>query len=74
MGSGSALVSYQGLYTLGQRDLVLQKGYMMDAESDPNHPWFYYDGVDKGDPCPTAEAAAIMDAIHFEEISFIPFE
>lgn len=74
MGSGSAFVGYYSLYTLGQRSLVLERGYMMDAEGNPNNPWFYYDGVNKGDPCPTSEAAAITDAIRFEEISFIPFE
>lgn len=74
MGSGSAYVGYYSLYTVGQRDLVLERGYMMDAEADPNNPWFYYDGVEKGDPCPTSEAAAIVDAIHFAEVSFIPFE
>lgn len=74
MGSGSAYVGYYSLYTVGQRALVLERGYMMDAEADPNNPWFYYDGVEKGDPCPTAEAAAITDAVHFAEISFIPFE
>lgn len=74
MGSGSAFVGYYSLYTLGQRDLVLERGYMMDAEADPSNPWFYYDGVNRGNPCPTSEAAAITDAICFEEISFIPFE
>lgn len=74
MGSGSAFVGYYSLYTLGQRSLVLERGYMMDAEGNPNNPWFYYDGINKGDPCPTSEAAAITDAIRFEEISFIPFE
>ena len=73
IGSGSYAVGYYSLYTLGQQNLVLERGFMMDAEADPGNPWFYYDGVDKGDPCPTSEAAAIMDAIHFSEISFIPF-
>lgn len=74
MGSGSAFVGYYSLYTLGQQELIFHKGYMMDAESNSNNPWFYYDGVNKGEPCPTSEAAAVMDAIHFAEISFIPFE
>lgn len=73
MGSGSYAVGYYSLYTLGQQDLVLERGFMMDAEADPDNPWFYYDGVNRGDPCLTSEAAAIMDAIHFAEISFIPF-
>lgn len=74
MGSGGAMLSYHTLYTLGQRDLVLQKGYVMDANENAKNPWFYYDGANKGDPCPTAEAAAAIDAIRFAEISFIPFE
>lgn len=73
MGSGSYAVGYYSLYTLGQQNLVLERGFMMDAEADPGNPWFYYDGVDKGGPCSTSEAAAIMDTIHFAEISFIPF-
>ena len=74
MGSGSALVSYHSLYSLGQRELVFQKGYVMDADADSNNPWFYYDGENKTGTCPTSEAASAIDAIYFEEISFIPFQ
>lgn len=74
MGSGGAAVSYHTLYSLDGRELKLVKGYMMDADTDPDHPWFYYDGEKQLGKCPTAEAAAAMDAIVFEEIPFTPFK
>lgn len=74
MGSSSAVVNNHALYTLGQRELVFQKGYMMDANENMEKPWFYYDGVNRGDPCPAEEAVAAMDAIDVVEIPFIPFE
>lgn len=74
VGSGGAAVSYHSLYTLGQKELVFHKGYMMDANENAENPWYYYDGVDIGDPCPTSEVSAAMDSIKFAEISFVPFE
>lgn len=71
MGSGGALQSYHTLYSLGERELVMVEGYMMDAQADPQNPWFYYDGVERGDPCP--DAAAATDAIRFADITFTPF-
>lgn len=74
LGSGGALVSYHTLYSLEGRELKLLNGYMMDADTDPNNPWFYYDGENRLGPCPTAEAAAATDAIVFQEIPFTPFQ
>lgn len=74
LGSGGAAVSYYTLYSLDGRELKLLEGYMMDADTDPNNPWFYYDGENRLGPCPTAEAAAATDAIVFQEIPFTPFQ
>ena len=74
LGSGGAAVSYHTLYSLEGRELKLLDGYMMDADTDPNNPWFYYDGDNRLGACPTAEAAAAMDAIVFQEIPFTPFQ
>lgn len=74
LGSGGAAVSYHTLYSLEGRELKLLEGYMMDADTNPNNPWFYYDGENRLGPCPTAEAAAAMDAIVFQEIPFTPFQ
>lgn len=74
MGSGGALVGTYLLYELNGLSLVLQKGYMMDAETDPRNPWFYCNGFSRGEACPTSEAAQVMDAIIFQEIPFTPFQ
>jgi len=74
LGSGGAAVSYHTLYSLEGRELKLLEGYMMDADTDPNNPWFYYDGQNRLGSCPTAEAAAAMDSIVFAEIPFTPFQ
>lgn len=74
MGSGSASVSYYTLYSLEGWNLNLLEGYMMDYETSPESPWYYYDGVEQGDPCPTSVAAAAIDAIRLAEISFTSFE
>ena len=74
MGSGGAAVSYHTLYALEGRELKLLEGYMMDANTDPNNPWFYYDGENQLGKCPTAEAAEAMDSIVFAEIPFTPFQ
>lgn len=74
LGSGSASISYYTLYALEGRNLNLLEGYMMDYETDPQNPWYYYDGVDQGAPCPSSVAAAATDAIHFAHIPFTSFE
>ena len=74
LGSGGAAVSYHALYSLEGRELKLLEAYMMDADTDPNNPWFYYDGQNRLGACPTAEAAAAMDSYVFAEIPFTPFQ
>jgi len=74
MGSGSASVSYHTLYSLGDRGLDLIEGFMFNAESNPESPWYYYDGVEQGAPCPSAIAGAAMDSYIFAEIPFTSFE
>ena len=72
-GSGGASLSYYALYTVAQRGLKFEKGYLFDASIDPDNSWYHYDGEDRGDPCPTAEAAAFTDSVHFADIAYIPF-
>jgi len=74
LGSGGAAVSYHTLYSLEGRELKLLEGYMMDADTDPHNPWFYYDGENRLGPCPTEKAAAAMDSYVFAEIPFTPFQ
>lgn len=73
MASGSAMLSYYYLFNVGQRQLELVKGYQFDASVNPDNPWSYYDGKSEAVLISTEDAAAAMDAIHFEEIAFIPF-
>jgi len=74
MGSGSASVSYYTLYSLEGSNLKLLEGYMMDYETNPDDPWFYYDGIEQGEPCPREIAVAAIDPIQFAHISFTSFE
>lgn len=73
-GSGGAMLSYYALYSVGLKELEFEKGYVFDSSIDPNHSWYHYDGEDRGEPCPTAEAAAFTDSVHFADIEFTPFE
>ena len=73
-GSGGAMLSYYALYSVGPKELEFEKGYIFDSSIDPNHSWYHYDGEDRGEPCPTAEAAAFTDSVHFADIEFTPFE
>lgn len=74
MSEGSGILSYYLLFNIGQKELVFEKGYKFDSSVNPNNPWSYYDGsMEKAVLCSNEEAGAAMDAIHFEDISFIPF-
>lgn len=73
MGSGGAMIKCHLFYELSQQELILREGYLMDAQLDSQNPWFYYDGIEIGDPCPTPEADAVMDSIRILDIPFISF-
>lgn len=73
-GSGGAAVSYHTLYSMGERELVLLEGFMFDADTDPQNPWFHYDGVKRGEPCSDGAAASTIDSYVLADISFTPFE
>lgn len=75
IASGSAMLSYYYLFDIGQKELVFDKGLKFDASVDPNNPWSYYEeSMDKAVDCTAEDARVIMDAIHFEDIPYIPFE
>ena len=81
MGSGSASVSYYTFYQLEGRELELLEGYMLDLETnpmlsntDPENPWYFYDGMEQGDPCPRETAVAAIDPVVFAHIPFTSFE
>jgi len=81
MGSGSASVSYYTFYELKGRELKLLEGYILDLETnpmlsntDPENPWYYYDGKEQGANCPSEIAAAAVDSAVFAQIPFVSFE
>lgn len=74
-GSGGAAVSYYTFSKLSGRDLVVQEGYVFDSDLDPDHPWFYYDGENRGEPCGDFDAEAVVNGGYTTlEIPFTPFE
>lgn len=74
IASGSAMLSYYYLFDIGQKELVFDKGLKFDASVDPNNPWsFYEESMDTAVSCTTEDARVILDAIHFADMSYIPF-
>lgn len=71
-GSGGAARSYHTLYALGERELDVLEGYAYDADTDPNNPWFYYDGVNVQEPC-GRDVQSIIDSWESVHIPFTPF-
>lgn len=72
-GSGGAARTYHTLYNLDGRELVVLEGYAFDADTDPDNPWFYYDGENVGDPCGSFDAQAVVDGYTWLGIPFTPF-
>lgn len=73
-GSGSAAVSYYTLYRLAGQKLIQLDAYMYDGETDPNNPWYFYDGDQQGDSCGSLDVQAILDGIQIAKIPFTPFD
>lgn len=73
-GSGSASSNYQTICRLDGRDLILKEGYFYDGKTDPDHPWYFYDGENIGDSCGDLDVQAIIDSYKTVEIPFTPFE
>lgn len=73
-GSGGAAVSYYTLYRLAGQKLIQLDGYMYDGETDPNNPWYFYDGDQQGDSCGSLDVQAILDGIQIAKITFAPFD
>ena len=46
---------------------------MYDGETDPNNPWYFYDGDQQGDSCGSLDVQAILDGIQIAKIPFTPF-
>lgn len=72
-GSESAAVSYHTLYSLDGLELTLLEGYMYDGETDPNNPWYFYDGEKRGDSCGSFNVQKLIDSYKIAQISFTPF-
>lgn len=72
-GSGGAAVQYHSLYLLRDRDLVLMDGYAYDADRDPEHPWFHYDGETVGASIGDHDPQPLIDSRKSVEIPFTPF-
>lgn len=73
-GSGSASSNYQTIQRLNGLDLILIEGYFFDGKTDPENPWYYYDGETIGDSCGGLDVQAIIDSYKIVEIPFTPFE
>jgi len=73
-GSGGAARTYHTLYSLVGRDLVVLEGYAFDADTDPENPWFFYDGENIGDPCGSFDPQPIINDYLTMGISNTPFE
>jgi len=67
-------VSYYTFLKLEGWELSVQEGYMFDANTDPEQPWFYYDGENQGDPCGDFDAEAVVNGGYTSlEIEFTSF-
>ena len=73
-GSGSASSNYQTIHRLADRELVLVEGYFFDGKTDPDHPWYLYDGENIGVSCGDLDVQGILDSYKTAEIPFTPFE
>lgn len=73
-GSGGAAVQYHTLYAFEAPYMTLLEGYMFDADADPNHPWFFYDGENRGDSCGSFDVQANLDGYRIAQIPFESFE
>ncbi|MGM9588987.1 MAG: hypothetical protein ACI3V0_02295 [Faecousia sp.] len=74
--SGSAFVSYYTLCRLDGMEWIQLEGYLYDARTDPNNPWYFFDG-EEGEshdfPCGDLNVQGIIDSYEIAQINFTPF-
>lgn len=74
-GSGGAGYSSHVYYRLQEGNLIPVEGFLYDAEDNPENPWFYYDGFEKGENCADFDAEAVVNGSYSSDvIDFIPLE
>jgi len=74
-GSSGAAVSHYTFSVLEGRELRIQEGYLYDADTDPENPWFFYDGEHLPQPCGDFDAEAVVNGGYmYVEIPFTSFE
>ena len=71
-GSGGAALQYHTLYQLEGRNLVVLEGYAYDADTDPDNPWYFYDGETVGDSCGSFDPQSVINDYLPLGISNIP--
>ena len=74
-GSGGAGYGTHVYYRLQEGNLIPVEGYLYDVESNPENPWFYYDGFEAGENCGDFDAEAVVNGSWSSDvIDFIPLE
>ena len=71
-GSGGAARQYHTLYELQGSALVVLEGYAFDADTDPNNPWYFFDGETVGDSCGSFDPQTVINNYIPIAISKIP--
>lgn len=72
-GSGGAGMHVYSLSSLEDDHLNMMTGFMYAPDTDPEDPWFWYDGENQGDPCGW-DAQPIIDNWKIKNIPFTSFE
>ncbi len=72
-GSGGAGMHVYSLSSLKEDHLNMMTGFMYAPDTDPENPWFWYDGENQGDPCGW-DAQPIIDNWKIIHIPFTSFE
>lgn len=73
-GSSSAWANFNTFLRLEDGCLAVQEGYFFDGKTDPDHPWYFYDGETIGSACGDFDAQAAIDSHKIVEIPFTSFE
>ncbi len=72
-GSGGAGMHVYSLSSLEEDHLNMMTGFMYAPDTDPENPWFWYDGENQGDPCGW-DAQPVIDNWKIVHIPFTSFE
>lgn len=74
-GSGSAFVSYHTLCRLDGMEWIQLEGYLYDARTDPDNPWYFFDGEEgesHDSPCGDLNVQGIIDSYNLIDIPYTP--